>query len=57
MSRRPLVTVAASALAVLVSTVGISAAQAAEPDPTTPYSYSAPAGGSYVNVLERQRPT
>jgi hypothetical protein len=50
MTRR-IITLAASAATVLASTLALSSANAAEPDPTTPYAYGASAGGTLVQVL------
>lgn len=50
MSRRPLALLASAATVMAVAFAALPA-QAAEPDPNTPYAYFGSAGGTYVNVL------
>ena len=51
MSRRPLSAIAAIFTALATTLAVSTVANAAEPDPATPYSYSATAGGTYINAL------
>ncbi|GAA3530718.1 hypothetical protein GCM10022234_29920 [Aeromicrobium panaciterrae] len=51
MSRRPLAAVAATLTALATTLTLTTVANAAEPDPTTPYAYNTKAGGTYANAL------
>src|SRR5690349_24455700 len=50
MSRRPIALLASAATLVAVAFAALPA-QAADPDPNTPYAYYGAAGGTYVRVL------